>query len=483
MNRTTLCACVPAGLGAFDFGLLALAGPRVASAVGATGDAYPWLFSASSFAYGAAVIPAAGVVARLGSAWALALGLAVAAAGTVALAAAAALGPALAARVLFGLGGALAATAALALLAGIADESARRAAFAAFGGAVGCGFAAGAVLASLSAWRPVFALAGGACAVAALACTRLADAGRPDGAMTARALAGVPHTRAARASARALAGASTARAGRAAAGGLADAPPARATAPGLADAPPARASARGLAGALPAPGVLGGVPLAGAVVLVAVALTQHGALLVAGLVAGGALAGVGLRRAAPWLPAQRSDLARVCAAGAATTGSGVSATILVGAALVAADQPTVLLGVFGLAVVPGARLARVVAEHRGLSSAAAAGLVLQALGVLLLAFAADAALIAAAVAVFGVGHVAANAGVAGTAATLAGPAAPAVGALLVAAQYVGGGVGPVLIAGLDTTRGLVAAATIAALGALTLRRPAAPVSAPASQPE
>ena len=46
-----LLCCAPAFLAAFDFGFMVLAGPQVGADL-AAGDAYPWLFSAASFAYG-----------------------------------------------------------------------------------------------------------------------------------------------------------------------------------------------------------------------------------------------------------------------------------------------------------------------------------------------------------------------------------------------------------------------------------------------
>ncbi len=163
MSRVALCGCLPAALGAFDFGLLALAGPRIAPTIGADGAAYPWLFSSASFAYGAAVMPAAVLTSRLGPPRALATGLAGAAAGALTLAAARDLVPALAGRVIAGAGGALAATAGLALLSAIADPPARRAAFAGVGSAGAAGFAVGALAAASAQWR--FALV----AVAAVA--------------------------------------------------------------------------------------------------------------------------------------------------------------------------------------------------------------------------------------------------------------------------------------------------------------------------
>lgn len=437
VTRTTVCGCVPAALGAFDFGLLALAGPRVASAVGATGEAYPWLFSASSFAYGAAVVPAAAVIARLGPPRVLALGLAVSAAGTAALACASALALALVARVLFGLGGALAATAALSLLAGVEDEDARRGAFAALGGAVGAGFATGALLASVPSWRLVLLAVATTCVLTACAALR---------------------RRGARGSS----------------------PPFADPSPGEvgAHAPPDRAVVR--AGDSPRPGVdalPGAVVLAAAIALAAVALSRDGTPAVAvGVALAAGLAIAGLRRARPWLPSRRAGLAGVCLAGAAITASGVSATILTGTALAAEDRAGALLGVFGLAVVPGAWLARIVAHRSGHAIATAAGLALQALGLFALALvlsrSAGPAAIAAAVALFGLGHVAANGGAAGAVTALAGPAAPGVAALLVAAQFVGGGAGPVLTADLPAATGVAVAAVIALGGAVVIHRAA-----------
>lgn len=424
MTRTTACVAAPAFLGAFDFGLLAIAGPRVADAVGATGPAYPWLFSTSSFAYGACVIPAAALTARVGPSRALALGLMVAPLGLLALAAADAPELAFAGRALLGVGGALAATAALALLSALTDPAARRSAASALGGAVGGGFAVGALLGGTPSWRVVLIALSLACLVVAAVALRLARAGVVHGAQA----------------------------------------PAHGGAGQRAD------RVRAAGGARSSP-VRGGAWLALAIVVAGVALARpDGEVVLVGVAVGAGLAVVGLRRASGWLPRPRGPLARAYLAGAATTASGVSATILAGAVLASEGMSGALLGVFGLAVLPGARLARSVARRAGHAVAAAVGLLLQGVGLAALAAVFATGLewpaVAAAIVVFGVGHVAANAGAAGAVTALGGPAA--VGALLVAAQYLGGGLAPVVIVGRveDPSAGVLVAAFVAVLGAV-----------------
>ncbi|MDA0184371.1 MFS transporter [Solirubrobacter phytolaccae] len=487
MNRTTLCACAPAFLGAFDFGLLALAGPRIAAEVGAAGPAYPWLFSASSFAYGAVVLPAAALSARWGPPRALGVGLTVAATGSVLFALAAGLPLALAGRALFGAGGAMAATAALALLAGTVDERTRRAGFAALGGAVGGGFAAGALSAGVPAWRVVVALVAALCVAVAREAPRLGRGERvslssgPARVTPGEVRAGLPSAPGGRVAAAQVRGAravtpsgrrspmrvaSVARAGwPSRAGRRVASVEARAERP---TEPRRRVASAPVRAALPS----GSALLSIGIVLAAVALARReSAIALPLLAAAGLVAVAGLRRASRWLPRPRGALARVCLAGAATTASGVSATILVGAAFAEGAAPTALLGVFGLAVLPGAWLAAAIGARAGHPAAAAAGLLVQAAALVGLAAALDASsgwpVLAAAIVAFGVGHVAANAGAAGAVATLAGVAAPAVGALLIAAQYLGGGAAPVLIAADGAeARGVLVAGLIALCGAL-----------------
>ncbi len=159
-----LLCCAPAFLAAFDFGFMVLAGPRVGADL-AAGDAYPWLFSAASFAYGAAVMPAA---TRLEPSRGLPLGLGIAAAGTALVALAGALPVAFAGRAAFGLGGGIAAPAALATLAALR----RRAGFSALGAAVALGFASGALVAAATPWRAALAATAIATAAASAAAGR-----------------------------------------------------------------------------------------------------------------------------------------------------------------------------------------------------------------------------------------------------------------------------------------------------------------------
>jgi MFS family permease len=419
--RASLCACVPAALGAFDFGLLALAAPRIAPALGVGSSAYPWLFSASSFAYGAAVMAAASLTARLRPPRALGLGLIVTALGIGASALSSALATTLAARVLFGLGGALAATAALALLAATEQRGGRAAGFAALGGAVAAGFAAGTLAAGAAEWRLV-PPAGAARDVIA---RRVAEAARADAAVDdvmARRDADL-----ARGCAASDVLADTARHGSAAGGPR---------------------------------GRVEGVALTVAIVLVAVALALAGEW-VALVPAAGALAAfaVFVRHATGGAP-----LAAACGIGAATTATGVGATIVIGAALAAERLPPSLLGVFGLGVVPGAWVARRLVERAGPPVGASAGIALQGLALaavaLALAMSASPLVLAVAIACFGAGHVAANAGAAAAALTTHPPARSA--ALLIAAQYVGGGTGSLAATAIAAAHGAAAAVLVAA---------------------
>ena len=394
MTRATLCGCLPAALGAFDFGFLALAGPRLAPALGTAGGAYPWLFSASSFAYGAAVMPAAYLSARLGPARALAAGLLVVAAGTGLLAMSNAIAMTLAARALFGLGGALSATAALTVLAGSERKSAG---FAALGAAIAAGFSGGVLLASVVQWRLVL----GGVAVVVLAAAIVAARG--------------------------------------------------------ARSPDERSS-----------GVAGSLPITTAIVLVAVAVAGAGERLAWAVIP--VLAAVCLALvAARHVPALRSGrFLAACLAAAATTATGVGATILLGSALVARQWPTVLMAGFGLGVLPGTWIARRLISGAGAPGAAAAGLALQGLALaslaIVLGIRAPAGAVALVVVLFGAGHVAANAGAA--AAGMAGTSATLPAALLIAAEYVGGGLGPLVIVPVADAYDAPAAILVAALVAL-----------------
>jgi hypothetical protein len=200
------------------------------------------------------------------------------------------------------------------------------------------------------------------------------------------------------------------------------------------------------------------------------------------------LARIALRRATGWLPPRRSALGAAAFAGAATTAGGVGGTVLIAIALTDQHLPGALLGVFGLAVLPGSRWAARLTARAGAQVTAATGLAVQALGLLgaalALATGGGAPWVAVALLVFGTGHVAANAGAAAAVAHLAGARPPAVLGLLIAAQYVGGGTGALVTtavaAGREAYVGVLVAAVMALVGALPLAalRRASPRPAP-----
>jgi hypothetical protein len=152
-------------------------------------------------------------------------------------------------------------------------------------------------------------------------------------------------------------------------------------------------------------------------------------------------------------------VAVVLLAAAATTASGVGATVVLGRSLAGDPAAVPVLAAFGIAALPAARL------NLG-ARTASAGLAVQALGIAGVALSANAFVVA----VFGAGHVLANAGVAERAAALAGEHVAPVAGLLVTAQYAGAGVGALLIAGIDTRHGFstaeLVAAAIASTGAI-----------------
>jgi hypothetical protein len=209
-------------------------------------------------------------------------------------------------------------------------------------------------------------------------------------------------------------------------------------------------------------------------------------LCVGALAAAVALAGGGLRRAARsvggWLPRQ-PGLAAVCLAAGATTASGVGGAALLGRALPDAGglSPAatgLLLAAFGLAVPPAVPAARAISGALGASSCCGVGLATQGAALAALAatpLAAHGAL-AAAIMVFGAGHVVANAGAAQAAMGCATGHPGPIAGLLATAQYVGAGVGALVVltaAGgesptADGVRtGLLLAAAVALAGALT----------------
>ena len=437
--RAAALGCAGIFLGALDFGFMTLAGPAIDRDL-ELGAAYPWLFSASSFAYGATLMIAGWLVDRSGPGVVMRTGLVLYAGGLALAALAPAAGVLLAGRALLGVGGGAVVPAALALLAGVEARGGRRLAFASSGGAVAAGFVGGVLLGSLAVpplgWRWVLL----AVCPAILALAPLARGSGTRG----------PTPRSARGS-----------------GTRGVSPPRSRPAGVVAVAASALIAAAGLSVAARAPAVCA-TALALAVVL----------------------AGAGLQRAARpeggWLPAGAGQrgLAGVCLAGAATTASGVGGAALLGRALPDVGQLSpaatgLVLATFGLAIPLAVPAARVISGALGAASSCGVGLATQAAA--LAAAAAtplDAhAAIAVAVMVFGAGHVVANAGAAEAAMDAAADRPGPLAGLLATAQYVGAGVGAVVVlsaaggsaptaAGVRT--GLLLAAAVALGGALTV---------------
>jgi MFS family permease len=414
VTRRVLLGCSAAFAGAYDFGFMTLAGPMLDADLG-LGSAYPWLFSAGSFAYGAAVMPAGALAARIAPRRILAAGMLLAAAGAALVACSRSPAPALAGRALFGLGGGVAAAPALALLAGIQPAAARRAAFARLGGGVTLGFTAGVTLAALAApalgWRGVLIAFATVCAALAVVAR-----GPTDGDAGAH------------------------RAGYGGASWCGAAAIAVATVVWSVDAAPLLA--------LPA-------------LLVAVGCVR-----------------VAWRKAMRWLPSARAATLAVCAAGAATTASGVGAIVLLGSALREGGTGGVVLGAFGLALLPAVAVAQRLTCRLGAAGAASGGLLIQAGGVaglgLWLGVGSGPPALVAPLLVLGAGHVIANAGTADAITALRGGDAAPVAALLITAQYLGGGAGALLTVRVADAGGhpaaMAIAAVVAALGAIALSR-------------
>jgi predicted MFS family arabinose efflux permease len=166
------------------------------------------------------------------------------------------------------------------------------------------------------------------------------------------------------------------------------------------------------------------------------------------------------------LPASRGGLAVACAAGAATTMSGVGATVLLGQHLGGSGSLTdgLTLAAFGVGTLPGVFAARALGLRRGATATAVVGLLMQAVALLLVAPALGAApALAPAVALFGAGHVVANAGSAGAVMQAAGDSAAG---LFVTCQYIAAGLGPLVVLGVAGARGQAAGMILAAVIAL-----------------
>jgi MFS transporter, DHA2 family, multidrug resistance protein len=415
--RAGLLGCAGILLGALDFGFMTLAGPAVDRDLD-LGGAYRWLFSASSFGYGATLMIASRGVDRSGPVVVFRAGLVLYACGLTMAAAAPDASVLLAGRALLGVGGGALVPAALALLAGAAD---RRFAFASSGGAVASGFVCGVLLGALGAesgWRaPLLALA---LAVLAL----------------------VPLTRGAR---------------RPTSAALVVPPPTGVVA--IASSAVLAAAALSLAGRSPA----------------ACAATLAAAAVVAG-------AGLRRARGWLPAGARGRTLTASCLAGAATTASGVGAAALLGRALPQAAELSpaatgLVLATFGLAVPPAVVAARVIGDALGPAWCSGAGLAAQGIAIAGLAATPLAAYgaVALGIAAFGAGHVIANAGAAEAAMDAADRPGPVAG-LLATAQYAGAGIGAFAVLGsaggeAPTPAGargaLLLAAAIAVTGAIS----------------
>jgi MFS family permease len=445
VNRSVALGCSATFVGAFDFGFLTLAAPALDRDLD-LGAAYAWIFGAGSLAYGASVMPAGSLARRISPHRVLAAGLLLAATGATVVACAGGQVAALAGRALFGVGGGIAAAPAIALLAAIEPAPLRRAAFARLGGAVAVGFTLGVLLAAtVPSWRAV--LLAFATLLAALA--TLARNPRPTSERGQAPFRGAHNPRPASE---------------------------RGQAPFRGAHNPRPASERGQA-------PLGGAAAAGgawwfgaatAAATAALALAGAAPLLgVAALGVAGVLARAAWRRAADWLPPARGATLAICAAGAATTASGVGATVLLGREM--GDGHGLLLAAFGAAVPPAMTLARRLARRHGPRRSAAIGLSLQAVGIAGLGVALDRPLaLAVPLLVFGAGHVIANAGTADAVTALAGAHAAPAGGLLVTAQFAGGGAGSLLILAVadaaTPATAFALAAFIAAVGALAADR-------------
>jgi MFS family permease len=422
--RAAALGCAGILLGALDFGFMTLAGPTIDREL-ELGAAYPWLFSASSFAYGATLMVAGWLVDRTGPGIVFRTGLVIYAGGLALAALAPAVGVLLAGRVLLGVGGGALTPAALALLAGLEARAGRRLAFASSGGAVAAGFLAGVLLGSFAVPAVGWCSTLLALCLPILLLVPLTGGIAPAGAWTRARPAGV-----------------------------------------LAIAVGALMGAAGLSVADRAPAACAAA-LASAVVLVSRGM-RHAARPLGG-----------------WLPggAPRRGLAAVCVAGAATTASGVGGAALLGRALPEVGElppaaTGLVLATFGLAIPLAVPAARALSGVLGAARCCGVGLAAQsaALGGLAAAPLTAHVAVAGAIVAFGAGHVVANAGAAQAAMDAAADRPGPIAGVLASAQYFGAGVGALVVlaaAGGDAPTadgvraGLLLAAAVALAGALT----------------
>ena len=186
----------------------------------------------------------------------------------------------------------------------------------------------------------------------------------------------------------------------------------------------------------------------------------------AALVVVGALATTGWSAVRTRLPNPHGRLLVACAAGVATTMSGVGAMVQLGLELAKTPSSTdeLTLALFGLATLGAVGTARRLSLSRGPLGAATVGLAGQALAIIVLA--SGSTLLVPAIALFGAAHVLANAGAAGAVMEHAGEGAATAAGLYATAQYLAAGAGPLVVLSAGGRGGMMLAAAIALGGAV-----------------
>lgn len=409
MRRASLIACcAPPLLVAVDFAVLSVAVPRLRADLALSGGEVRWLFSAYSLAFGCLLLAAGRAADLYGRRRLLLAGLAIFGAAAAVTALASSATAVIAGRALQGAGAATMTPAALSLLTSTTREGDDRSrVLAAYGLAISAGFVVGTLvsgaLATVATWRPAVGATVPLALAAIFAAHRL-----PRETVAARGRAGE------------------------------------------AGAPV------GIVAALVATAALGAAYGGAAVVLTGVAAA---ALLVLAARLGRAATGRG------------RALAVACAAGLIVTGTGAAGTLLLTLYLqdVRGYSPLeagLVFACFGVAAIPGARVARAVPARIGVTT----GLAAQGAGMLAAVVAAGSApAVVAGVAGFGFGHVIGNASVAAVATANAAAARHgALAGMLVTAQYLGGALGPALLARAGFTAGLMAAGAIALTAAAAI---------------
>ena len=412
MSRTVLAGCAPSVLIALDFAILSVAAPAVARDLEVPARSAAWAFSAYNLVFGALLLAVGGVAARRRRRLALVPGLAGFAAGAILAATAGSLPALVAARCLQGAGAALMTPAALSLLTTatppgpLRERALRRYGLAISGGFV-AGTLAGGTLTAALGWRAAVAATLPLTLAALGVAATLQPAAHGERAATTRP-PGEPRT-----------------------------------------------------------------------AVLAVALLAVGAGAAAGGPGGAAVAMLAAMLAAVALArvARVPRLRLASAAGAVVTGTGVTGTLLLTLQLQGVRGLTppatgALFACFGLAAVPGAWLASRTSARFRPGGVLSTGLAAQGAGLLAAGMAAargGLALLGVALALFGLGHVMGNVGSA-TVATESAPAASQgeAAGVLATAQYLGGALGPAILAGAVTATAEVFLSAIVAAGGTAL---------------